>query len=149
MLNAVAQLATHEPRQGQHTAVLFCDIDRFKQINDVYGHSAGDEVLRVLGARFTAALRSDDHAARMGGDELLVVLTGVTDLDAARQVAEELRALAAHPIPFESDLQLRTTLSIGVTLAHPGETPDRLVERADTAMYMAKKSGRDQVIAIG
>ena len=128
--------------------MLFCDIDRFKGINDTFGHGAGDEVLRTLGDRVSAAIRVDDFAARIGGDEILVVLTGVSDLDAAEAVAEKIRSAAAEAIPYDGGPDLHTSLSIGVAIAHPGESSDALIERADNAMYAAKRAGRDQVVTI-
>jgi diguanylate cyclase (GGDEF)-like protein/PAS domain S-box-containing protein len=136
------------PRTGQAIAVLFCDMDKFKTVNDTYGHAAGDEVLRVMADRIRRCLRStDDLGARVGGDELLVVLHGVQDLQNAVTVAEKLRASAAEPISIPGGT-VNTTVSIGVTLARPGEKTEALVARADDAMYRAKQTGRNQVISI-
>lgn len=136
------------PRTGQAIAVLFCDMDKFKSVNDTYGHAAGDEVLRVMADRIHRCLRStDDLGARVGGDELLVVLHGVQDMASAVAVAEKLRASAAEPIPIPGGT-VNTTVSIGVTLARPGEKTEALVARADDAMYRAKQTGRNQVISI-
>jgi diguanylate cyclase (GGDEF)-like protein len=136
------------PRTGQAIAVLFCDLDKFKLVNDTYGHAAGDEVLRVMADRIRACLRStDDLGARVGGDELLVVLHGVQDLASAAAVAEKLRASAAEPIAVPGGT-IHTSVSIGVTLARPGEKTEALVARADDAMYRAKEHGRNQVIPI-
>lgn len=135
-------------RTGQAIAVLFCDMDKFKTVNDTHGHAAGDEVLRVMADRIRHCLRStDDLGARVGGDELLVVLHGVQDLAGAVAVAEKLRASAAEPIPVPGG-EINTTVSIGVTLARPGEKTGALVARADDAMYRAKQTGRNQVISI-
>ena len=140
--------AGQHPRTGQAIAVLFCDMDKFKNVNDTYGHAAGDEVLRVMADRIRRCLRStDDLGARVGGDELLVVLHGVQDLQNAVTVAEKLRASAAEPIPIPGGT-VNTTVSIGVTLARPGEKTEALVARADDAMYRAKQTGRNQVISI-
>jgi diguanylate cyclase (GGDEF)-like protein/PAS domain S-box-containing protein len=129
-------------------AVLWCDIDRFKTVNDTLGHAAGDAVLRALGDRIRGCLRtSDDLGARIGGDELMVVLRGVHELGEATQAAERLRCAAAEPILFEGQ-NLVATLSIGVTLALPGEGLDVLLARADDAMYQAKEQGRNRVAAI-
>jgi diguanylate cyclase (GGDEF)-like protein len=133
---------------GGHFAVLWCDIDRFKAINDSHGHAAGDTVLRVLAERIRGVLRSrDDIAARIGGDELLVILRGVHGLDDAIVVAEKLRRRAAQPIPLENGV-VQATLSIGVTLAGDHEGIDAILARADEAMYRAKAGGRDRVVAI-
>lgn len=148
VLRTVARLSTQRPRTGAQTAILFCDIDLFKDINDAHGHAAGDEVLRTLGERLSATIRSDDFAARIGGDELLVVLTGVHSLDEAVAIAEKIRSAASEPIAFQGGVRITPSLSIGVTLARLDETTDTLLERADNAMYEAKHRGRDQVIAI-
>jgi diguanylate cyclase (GGDEF)-like protein/PAS domain S-box-containing protein len=141
-------LGGRHPRTGHSIAVLFCDIDKFKTINDTHGHAAGDEVLRVMADRIRHCLRStDDLGARVGGDELLVVLHGVQDLDNAVAIAEKLRLSAAEPITI-SGSTVRATVSIGVTLIAPGETTSSLVARSDEAMYHAKEAGRNQVVAI-
>lgn len=134
-------------RGGQKLAALWCDIDRFKVVNDTYGHAAGDAVLKSLADRIRGCLRStDDMGARIGGDELLVLLHGVRDLQDAMDIAEKLRRAAAEPIPTAAG-PITITLSIGVTVAHPGERTDALMARADDAMYQAKNSGRNQVVA--
>ena len=88
----------------------------------------------------------DDMGARIGGDELLVLLHGVRDLQDAMDIAEKLRRVAAEPIPTAAG-PITITLSIGVTVARPGERTDALMARADDAMYQAKNSGRNQVVA--
>lgn len=145
-LSRIETLGAQSRRSGHELAVLFCDLDRFKDINDRHGHAAGDEVLRVTAERLRSVLRtSDDLAARIGGDELLVVLHGVQDLENALGIAEKLRAAAAEPVNTPAG-PVSTTLSIGVTLARPEESTDALVARADAAMYRAKQSGRNQVV---
>jgi diguanylate cyclase (GGDEF)-like protein/PAS domain S-box-containing protein len=146
LLSRIETLGAQSRRTGRELAVLFCDLDRFKEINDIHGHAAGDEVLRATAMRLREVLRtSDDLAARIGGDELLVVLHGVRDMDDAVAIAEKLRSAATQPITTPSG-PVSTTLSIGVTLAHPDETTDALVARADAAMYRAKQSGRNRVV---
>ena len=135
-------------RGGQQMAALWCDIDRFKEVNDTYGHAAGDAVLKALADRIRGCLRStDDMGARIGGDELLVLLHGVRDLQDAMDIAEILRSRAAEPIPTPAG-PITITISIGVTLAQPDERTDALMARADDAMYQAKNRGRNQVVAI-
>lgn len=134
-------------RTGQRIAVLSCDIDFFKAVNDGHGHAAGDCVLQAVAERIRGCLRSgDDLAARIGGDELLVVLHGVRDLDDAVAVAEKLRCRTAEPIDTAAG-PITVTLSIGVTLARPSESTDAILARADAAMYLAKNQGRNQVVA--
>jgi diguanylate cyclase (GGDEF)-like protein/PAS domain S-box-containing protein len=146
VLSRIETLGVQSRRTGQELAVLFCDLDRFKEINDIHGHAAGDEVLRATAKRLREVLRtSDDLAARIGGDELLVALHGVRDMNDAVSIAEKLRAAASQPITTPSG-PVSTTLSIGVTLAEADESTDALVARADAAMYRAKQSGRNRVV---
>jgi len=143
----IDRIETLNKHDGRTIAVLWCDIDRFKVVNDTYGHAAGDTVLKTLADRIRGCLRStDDIGARIGGDELLVLLNGVRDLQDAVDVAEQLRRSAAEPIPTAVG-PVSITLSIGVTLACPDESTDALIARADDAMYQAKKQGRNQVVA--
>ncbi len=148
ILSTITQVATRTPRSGTQTAVLFCDVDRFKDINDDHGHAAGDEVLRTVGERVAATIRADDYAARIGGDELLILLPGVHSLDEAIEVAEKIRSIAAQRIALDHGVGITPQLSVGVTLLRLGETTDDVVERADSAMYLAKKSGRNRVVAV-
>jgi diguanylate cyclase (GGDEF)-like protein len=106
-------------------------------------------VLEALGARIRGCLPTpDDLGGRIGGDELMVALRGVHDIDEAVLVAERLRCAAAEPIPFAGDA-IVATLSIGATLALPDEGIDAILARADDAMYEAKAQGRNRVVAIG
>ena len=146
-LERIDMLHAKIPRTGTATAVLFCDIDKFKFINDSYGHLVGDKVISHLCDRIRSSLRSDDFAARYGGDELLVVLYGVQDLENAIQIAEKLRLTCRQPINL-TVASITASLSIGVTILIEGESTDSLVFRADQAMYMAKRAGRDQVFSI-
>jgi diguanylate cyclase (GGDEF)-like protein/PAS domain S-box-containing protein len=135
-------------RTGQQVAVLFCDLDKFKEVNDTYGHRVGDEVLSAVADRLRASLRhADDLAARVGGDELMVVLHGIHGRSDALAIAEKLRAAVAEPLPTSAG-PLQITTSIGVALARREENTEELISRADTAMYRAKQSGRNQVIPI-
>jgi diguanylate cyclase (GGDEF)-like protein/PAS domain S-box-containing protein len=144
----IRDLTSANSRTGEKTAVLFCDLDKFKQVNDTHGHQAGDEVLGVVAARLRTGLRhADDVAARVGGDELMIVLHGVHDKADALAVAEKLRSAVAEPIVTRAG-SLQITISIGVTLARPDEASEELIARADTAMYQAKQTGRNQVVPI-
>ncbi len=149
MLSRLGELAAREPRTGTGTAAVFCDVDNLKPINDEHGHAAGDRVLRAVAERILASVRHEDQAARMGGDEFLVVLAGVHDTEDARAVAEKIRSHATEPVDLGNGEPVRVTMSIGVAMAQPGEPIDQLVERADAAMYQAKRTGRDTVVVVG
>ena len=140
------QLA-HRRRQGDGgLAVLFCDIDHFKEINDRHGHSGGDAVLQALAERLQHATRSHDLVGRIGGDELLVVLQSIPSLAAAEAIATKIHRMVREPLVLPTGA-VTPTLSIGVTLINPEESMDAVVGRADQAMYEAKQHGRDRVIA--
>ncbi len=133
-------------RTGSHTAVLFCDIDHFKTVNDTYGHLVGDAVLREVAARVNGCVRSRDLVARVGGDELLVVLVGVHGLADATLIAEKIRRAVETGIVV-GDATVSTTVSVGVSLARSGESIGDLFFGADEAMFRAKALGRNQVFA--
>ena len=129
-------------------AVLLFDVDHFKQVNDTYGHGAGDDVLRELAARTIKSVRSVDLAVRWGGEEFLVVMPE-TDLANAAAVAERLRAAVAKDLftVRSSGEKLAVTISVGVAAAtSTGDHRDRLLKRADGALYSAKAAGRNRVI---
>ena len=146
-IEQMQSLRQRQTRTGKARALLFCDLDHFKGVNDSLGHQAGDEALRTVAVRLRGCLRSGDLAARMGGDELLVLLDGVQDLANAAGIAETIRRCIAEPIDTSAG-PLQMSLSIGVTLMDPGESTDAVISRADVAMYKAKQQGRDQVFAI-
>jgi diguanylate cyclase (GGDEF)-like protein len=126
-------------------AVLFCDLDRFKQVNDVLGHAAGDELLRQVAARLRGALRPGDTVGRLSGDEFAVLLPGVTDEAAADEVARRVVSCFDEPFRIEGR-QLRVTTSVGVAVHDgPDGRPDWLLRAADAAMYVAKRRGRNQI----
>lgn len=140
---------SHRRRCGDAAvAVLFCDIDHFKEINDRHGHAGGDAVLRGLAERLRRSTRHGDLVGRLGGDELLVVLQAMPSLEAAAAIAAKILVAARAPLPLDSGT-LEPSLSIGVTLVGPDEPIDAVVARADAAMYAAKQGGRNRVITIG
>jgi two-component system, cell cycle response regulator len=132
---------------GLAVALLLFDIDRFKLVNDTYGHAAGDTVLRQIAARATDSVRSVDLVARLGGEEFAVVMPE-TGLAIASAVAERLRlAVAGQPFALgPGGARLPVTVSIGATTAAGADDRDRLLERADVALYQAKSAGRNRVV---
>lgn len=132
--------ASRRRRRGEQLALLFLDLNLFKQINDQLGHAAGDTVLRTVATRIRQKLRSDDLAGRMGGDEIIVVLRGIGDASTASSLAETLATTIEQPI-HSGDTQISISASIGVTMAQSDDDIDSLIARADLAMYRAKQSG--------
>jgi diguanylate cyclase (GGDEF)-like protein/PAS domain S-box-containing protein len=129
-------------RPGAEVAVVLLDIDNFKLVNDSLGHSAGDELLRKIAPRLTAALRPGDTIARLGGDEFVVLLEHVADERAAARIAE--RIVTAFELPFElSAGEHFAKASLGIAIATgEEEEPAALIRDADAAMYQAKARGR-------
>jgi len=135
-------------QDGVTAALLMFDIDHFKRVNDTHGHDAGDDVLRELAARTLNSVRSVDLVARQGGEEFVVVMPE-TDLAIAASVAERLRvAVAREAFTVKADGQkLTVTISIGVTSAAAGgDDRERMLKRADIALYTAKNQGRNRVV---
>ena len=133
------------PAPPAFAAVLFCDLDHFKSVNDTLGHVAGDELLRQVADRLRESVRADDLVARLAGDEFAVLLPSVPSETAARAVADAV--VRAFDRPFVVDgRELDVTASVGVALQHDHSgTADQLQRRADAAMYEAKEAGRNRV----
>ncbi|MES1941332.1 diguanylate cyclase [Salinisphaera sp. T5B8] len=138
------QVRNHAIRNNAPLSLLAIDIDHFKQINDQYGHAAGDLVLYTLTDIFRSHLRDNDTLCRWGGDEFLILLSDCT-LPNAIRVADAIRAaVASHPIRASEQI-IDCTISVGAAEYQPTEELRSLVARADLAMYSAKRDGRDQV----
>src|SRR5437868_9108355 len=144
----LTELMARLPEGGATTAVMMFDIDHFKQVNDRYGHPAGDDVLRELAKRAQRNVRSVDLVGRLGGEEFVVVMPE-TNLSGAKVVADRLR-LAGCEAPFNLAANgelVPVTISIGVAITAPGEdTLEGLLKRADEALYAAKNGGRNRVV---
>jgi two-component system cell cycle response regulator len=144
----LAALAEQAGATGRPLSLVLVDIDNFKSINDTYGHDAGDRVLRQFASRFRRNTRSIDLACRIGGEEFVVVMPD-SGLERACQMAERLReCIAAEPFQPDGETRLTVTASVGVaTLAQPQGSLDALFKRADQALYVAKRGGRNRVVA--
>lgn len=143
---ANTELKRHQ-RHNKNTSILMIDIDHFKQINDKYGHSVGDRALQHLVRLCRKNLRNEDIFARYGGEEFCVILPE-TDAATSNDTAERLRQTIKNT-PMEFDEQLvHMTISIGLSVVYPNENDDfnYWIERADQALYQAKRNGRDQVV---
>jgi diguanylate cyclase (GGDEF)-like protein len=128
-------------RYGGTFAVILMDIDRFKEINDTFGHETGDQVLKETADLLGRTIREADSASRWGGEEFLVVCPQ-TDLEGAQALAEKLRSAYART---EFSRAIHKTASFGVACYHSGDSVEALVRRADAALYGAKEGGRDRV----
>lgn len=147
MLDRLAALAADHGAKTDGTAVLFCDLDDLKTINDTLGHAAGDEVIVTATRRIAGLLSEAALFARFGGDELLIAIPDVFEACLALDVAEDLRTSLAEPTTIASvATEVTGTASIGVALWRSGESVDEVISRADQAMYEAKSTGRNRVV---
>ena len=141
-MDRLAHALATASRSQRPMAVLFCDIDRFKVINDSLGHTAGDALLFAVAGRFRAALRTSDTVARFGGDEFVILAEELADEADAVIVAEKLAEALREPIAIGRQ-EIVVSSSIGIAVADPETaTPETLVRDADVAMYRAKSKGR-------
>jgi len=143
-MDRLGMAIAHAKRRLSYTfAVLFIDLDRFKNVNDSLGHSVGDELLIAVARRLESCLRPGDTVARLGGDEFTILLAEVADVDHAVQVAQRMHGEMARPFQVQGH-EVFVTLSLGITLGAGGdyERPEDVLRDADTAMYGAKGSGK-------
>ena len=140
----LARAVVRARRQETRVAVLFLDLDRFKDINDSLGHAAGDRILKAAAARLLGIVRESDTVARLGGDEFTVVVEDITGALTAESVAEKIIAAFAEPLEIDGRSEVTISPSIGISL-YPdhGLVPTDLLKFADTAMYQAKDRGRN------
>jgi diguanylate cyclase (GGDEF)-like protein len=133
-------------REARPLGLVLMDLDRFKSINDTYGHGAGDQVLMETGRRMLSAMRTYDAIGRYGGEEFLVLLPGCDELSTMEQAERMRRILCAEPVVFDG-LRYSVTASFGVTSVIPGVTTsaEELIRNADIALYRAKGFGRNRV----
>lgn len=141
----LTQVASLAPVADTHCALLLCDLDHFKLVNDQYGHEVGDRVLQAFYRQLLACTRGGDHVCRWGGEEFLVLLPQ-TDMAVARTVAYRLRASVERTsVPLPSGEPLFITVTVGLAHLGPGESLRAAVHRADEALYRGKAAGRNQV----
>jgi diguanylate cyclase (GGDEF)-like protein len=131
----------NNPQTADRVAVLFIDVDRFKEVNDTYGHAAGDNVLTETAHRLRGRLRKDDLVARLGGDEFAVLLSGIENGEQAARMAENVIEAMREPIRLTDGKTVAQSLSIGVALAKNHRTGEAMIAQADAAMYHIKELG--------
>ncbi len=132
-------------REDKRLALLMLDLDRFKDVNESFGHLAGDQLLQQVAARLTARLREIDTIARLGGDEFAVLLEDISHIDDAAKVAMEIILAVDEPYRLQNGAEVRIGASIGITsFPENGRTCEELLQQADAAMYRAKAAGRGQ-----
>ncbi|EJM14003.1 diguanylate cyclase (GGDEF) domain-containing protein [Pseudomonas sp. GM18] len=135
-------------RHSHPLSLLMLDIDHFKQINDTYGHSAGDEVLKAVAASIKSQLRNVDMVFRFGGEEFMILLSN-TSREAAAMVGERLRFAAQAQDYVAEGKTIELTVSLGCSTLLPGESAESLLRRADSALYVAKREGRNRLTMAG
>lgn len=130
-------------RNGRHLALLMLDLDRFKDVNDSFGHVAGDELLQLVAAKLTSHMRGIDTICRLGGDEFTVLLEDLADPDDAARIASEIIRELSEPCRLSSGVEVRIGASVGISI-FPGQeaTPELMLQQADSALYQAKEEGR-------
>ena len=143
-LDRLHQALASARRKHTKVAVMFVDLDRFKGINDSFGHHVGDAVLKEVAARLTGCVRGVDTVSRQGGDEFVVILADIGGADQAAHVAGSVMHAVAQPVQYSDALKISLSVSIGISI-YPGdgEDVDTLLKHADVAMYHAKQNGRN------
>lgn len=138
------QVISETRRHGNPLCAVLIDIDHFKDVNDKHGHLAGDKVLRTVAGVIKSRLRASDIISRWGGEEFLVVLKNI-NVEQATLLAEKIRSAIERSVTAQKDRTITVTASLGIAAFELGDTPDRLLARADKALYKAKEQGRNRV----
>ena len=144
LVDRLAHSLARAERTGNHVAVLFLDLDRFKLVNDSLGHVVGDQLLVEVAQRLATSIRASDTVARFGGDEFVIVREDVHDVSEAVEFAERILATLHEPIPL-SGRELYATTSLGIAIGDHGSSAEQLLRDADAAMYRAKDLGRARI----
>ncbi len=136
-------------RSGHPVLMAQLDLDHFKAVNDTHGHAGGDLALQAFARTVLASVRATDILARWGGEEFVLLMAGTTPEDGARLLERVRAAVAASPVALPAGGTVRLTVSVGAARLHAGETPVALLQRADAALYEAKRQGRNRVVWAG
>jgi len=140
----LAQQLDQHYKSGAPLGIMLADLDAFKNINDTYGHAAGDVALLTVARTLSNCLRASDAVGRWGGDEFLAILPGITR-EALAEASEKIRKLVAKSTVAVDGTQISVTISLGVAMVAPGDSPQSLLKRADQHLYTSKQSGRNRV----
>ncbi|MBI5427957.1 MAG: GGDEF domain-containing protein [Nitrospinae bacterium] len=140
----IGQLMREFHRYKEPAALMVADIDYFKKLNDKYGHKAGDRILVSVASAIKESIRESDSLFRYGGEEFVILLNRI-DLDNAKKLAEKIRFQLERDYFVDGDIEIKVTVSLGLTAVHEGDTEQSLFDRADRAMYISKRSGRNRV----
>lgn len=147
LMDRLKQALFQARRYQRPLAVMFLDLDNFKQINDTLGHDVGDELLKVAADRLTACVRNEDTVARLGGDEFVVVLAEITDIPAAELVAEKIVRSFEEPMLIDKhEIRISTSLGIAIYPVNGRHDAQKLMKMADIALYAAKAAGRNRFL---
>ena len=150
LFERLQQALASSARSGLDGALLFIDLDNFKELNDTRGHDTGDQLLTQIAQRLGDCIRENDTVARLGGDEFVLMLVGLSPsrpeaVQQAEVVARKVQSVLEKPYPFK-DFLYTSTASIGVAMfSEPGNSSEDIIKRADIAMYRAKAAGRNAV----
>lgn len=146
LLDRAAKMLQHARRAKRHVVVMYLDLDGFKQVNDVLGHASGDELLKIVAERLQRAVRQEDTVSRLGGDEFVLLLSDILDTNALENLAFKVLDYMATPFTIKGK-PVTVSASIGIALstgdAHY-DVPEALIDRADQALYQAKREGKNR-----
>ncbi|MBA8667061.1 PleD family two-component system response regulator [Holosporaceae bacterium 'Namur'] len=143
----IKNLVTNAASTGKNLSLIMLDIDHFKNINDTYGHQAGDVIIQEVARRILLGVRPADLSARYGGEEFVVILPD-TKLEDAIKVSERIRqSVEMYPLTTVNSSEIKCTISLGVSALSSDDSPENLLKRADQCLYKAKEGGRNRVVA--
>jgi diguanylate cyclase (GGDEF)-like protein len=143
LMDRLSLAIAHARRNKRTMAVMFLDLDGFKQINDTLGHDAGDTLLKMVAARLVAAVRQEDTVARLGGDEFVIALWGLTHADDAAKLAAKVVQAVSQPYSIQNrGVNMTVSVGVGIYPTH-GEEVETVMKSADLALYEAKRTGKN------
>ena len=146
LLDSLKKEIKRAHRQNENLAILFVDIDNFKNVNDIYGHHVGDLLLKSVANRLCSVIRGADYIARLSGDEFSIILTGFKNINGIEIGASRCIEVFKKPIEVEGK-KIDISVSIGISVyPYCGKTPDELIQKADSAMYRAKEKGKNNFV---